>query len=162
MKKEDGFTLVELMVVVSITALLLTWGVPSYSTWKKKHDIENQMVQLYSDLQFTRMNAYGTKVVSGVWWGGGTNINTYWVKSDTSNNGNFNTQIGGAVNVKRDCAITSSAPQNSVSFDGRGFGPVNSITFNITPTYGAGIDCVAVSSTRIILGRMNGNTCMPR
>ena len=73
MKKESGFTLVELMVVVSITVLLLTWGIPSYSTWKKKHDIENQMVQLYSDLQFGRMTAYGSKVVSGVCWGtGGT------------------------------------------------------------------------------------------
>ena len=59
MKKERGFTLVELMVVVSITVLLLAWGIPSYSTWKKKHDIENQMVQLYSDLQFGRMTAYG-------------------------------------------------------------------------------------------------------
>ena len=69
MKKESGFTLVELMVVVSITVLLLAWGIPSYSTWNTKHDIENQMVQLYSDLQFGRMTAYGSKVVGGVLWG---------------------------------------------------------------------------------------------
>ena len=74
MKKESGFTLVELMVVVSITVLVLAWGIPSYSTWKKKHDIENQMVQLYSDLQFGRMTAYGSKVVSGVCWGTGASI----------------------------------------------------------------------------------------
>ena len=74
MKKESGFTLVELMVVVSITVLLLAWGIPSYSTWKTKHDIENQMVQLYSDLQFGRMTAYGRKVVSGVCWGTGGTI----------------------------------------------------------------------------------------
>ncbi len=71
MKEESGFTLVEVMVVVSITVLLLAWGVPSYSTWNKKHNIENQMVQLYSDLQFARMTAYGSKVVSGVYWGTG-------------------------------------------------------------------------------------------
>ena len=65
MKKESGFTLVELMVVVAITVLVLAWGIPSYSTWRTKHDIENQMVQLYSDLQFGRMTAYGRKVVSG-------------------------------------------------------------------------------------------------
>ena len=74
MKKESGFTLVELMVVVSITVLVLAWGIPSYSTWRTKHDIENQMVQLYSDLQFGRMTAYGRKVVSGVFWGTGGTI----------------------------------------------------------------------------------------
>lgn len=68
MKKESGFSLVELMVVVSITMLLLAWGVPSFNTWNKKHNIENQMVQLYSDLQFGRMTAYGRKVVSGIFW----------------------------------------------------------------------------------------------
>ncbi len=116
MKKESGFTLVELMVVVSITVLLLTWGVPSYSTWKMKHDIENQMVQLYSDLQFGRMTAYGRKVVSGVYWGAGATIpqnSGYQIRSD-ANNGNgsiddtgTDVQIGATVLPKY--AITASA-----------------------------------------------------
>ncbi len=168
MKKEGGFTLVELMVVVSITVLLLTWGIPSYSSWKKKHDIENQMVQLYSDIQFGRMTAYGSKVVSGVWWGGGASITSYQIRSDANGNGviddNVDTQIGATVSPKY--GITPSVNnQNSVSFDGRGFlntpgqDPANPITFYVASSSGVAIDCVAVSSTRIILGKMNAGNC---
>ncbi len=166
MKKQGGFTLVELMVVVSICMLLLAWGVPSYSSWKKKHDIENQMVQLYSNLQFGRMTAYSGKLASGVWWGGGASITSYQVRSDANNNGviddtGVDTQIGAAVSPKY--AITPSVNQNSVSFDGRGFlDPANPITFSVSSTSGAAIDCVAVSSTRITLGKMNAGNCAPK
>ncbi len=166
MKKERGFTLVELMVVVSITVLLLAWGIPSYSTWKKKHDIENQMIQLYSDLQFGRMTGYGDKVVAGVWWGGGASFTSYQIRSDANNNGviddtGTDTQIGATVYPKY--PINASVNQNSVSFDGRGFlDPANPITFSVSSTSGAAMDCVAVSSTRITLGKMNAGSCAPK
>jgi len=173
MKKQGGFTLVELMVVVSITVVILAWGIPSYSTWKKKHDIENQMVQLYSNLQFGRMTGYTRKVVSGVWWGTGTNIPTnsgYQIRYDNSNplNGTIDdtgvdVQIGATVYPKYLITATGSAGQNSVSFDGRGFlSPANPITFSVSSTSGAAIDCVAVSSTRITLGKMSAGSCVPK
>ncbi len=102
MKQERGFTLVELMVVVSITVLMLAWAIPSYSTWKKKHDIENQMVQLYSDLQFGRMTAYGSKVLTGILWGGGASFSSYQIMTDTGNNQTIDggaTQLGATVSV---------------------------------------------------------------
>lgn len=166
MKKQDGFTLVELMVVVSITVLLLSWGIPSFNTWNLKHGIENQMVQLYSDLQFGRMTGYGNKVTAGVWWGGGNSITSYQIRSDANSNGviddtNIDTQIGATVTLKY--AITPSVNQNSVSFDGRGFlDPANPITFSVPNSSGAAMDCVAVSSTRITLGKMNAGICKPK
>lgn len=166
MKKESGFTLVELMVVVSITILLLAWGIPSFSTWNNKHGIESQMIQLYNDLQFGRMTGYGSKVVSGVWWGGGGSITSYQIRSDANNNGviddtGTDTQIGPTVILKY--AITPSVIQNSVSFDGRGFlNPANPITFSVSATQGAAIDCVAVSSTKITLGKMSAGNCAPK
>jgi prepilin-type N-terminal cleavage/methylation domain-containing protein len=170
MKKERGFTLVELMVVVSITVLLLAWGLPAYSTWKQKHDIENQMVQLYSDLQFARMTAYCTKEISGVLWS--NNFQTYQIMSDTQGNGTIDT---GAFMVNGTSAVTlnkhpvtqntspPAAGQISVSFDGRGFlyttnapDVAGQITYYVASSYGAGMNCVQVSTTQIILGKWNG------
>lgn len=176
MKKEHGFTLVELMVVVSILVLLLAAAVPAYSTWKKKHDIETQMVQLYSDLQFARMYAYSSKVVSGVYWGGGTSIsssNPYQIRYDASVP--LNNSIDDSVDVTIGNPVIPKYPitcpaQNSVSFDGRGFlninaaagDPANTVTFYVSPSYSASMDCVSVSSTRVILGKMSGGNCAPK
>jgi len=177
MKKQAGFTLVELMVVVSMVMLLMAWGIPAYSTWNTKHGIENQMVQLYSDLQFGRMTAYGTKAVSGVLWA--NNFKTYQIMSDTQNNGTIDanaTPVPGTGIAAPKYAVTFACAngqpclnnQPSVSFDGRGFlyanAPdiTNPITFYVTPSYGTGIDCVAVSSTRVTLGKWNGTSCAPK
>jgi len=179
MKKESGFTLVELMVVISITVLLLAWGIPSYSTWNKKHNIENQMIQLYSDLQFGRMNAYGNKVVSGILWS--NNFSTYqilYISQSDGFNGTIDTggsTVQGTTTVNLRYPVTSVAlntttqqatNQQSVSFNGRGFlyttyapDTANQITYYVTPSYGALMDCVQVSTTQIILGNWNGTTC---
>ena len=182
MKKESGFSLVELMVVVSITMLLLAWGVPSFNTWNKKHNIENQMVQLYSDLQFGRMTAYGRKVVSGIFWGTGasipastqTNLTPYLIRYDNSNPSSNSIETAGtsvkigAAQIKYPITVTVNPAQNSLIFDGRGFLSLppavttNNVTFYVAPSFGAAIDCVAVTSTRIILGKMSAGTCGPK
>jgi prepilin-type N-terminal cleavage/methylation domain-containing protein len=188
MKKQGGFTLVELMVVVSIAALLLAWGIPSFNTWNIKHGIEGQMVQLYSDLQFARMTGYGDKAASGVYWGTGAIIATstsanptsYFIRSDSSSN-----PVAMAIEQPPFITITATATKypinvnvsanpkqilNSVSFDGRGFllpapnqttAPSN-VTFYVMSNSGAAIDCVAVTSTRITIGKMNAGLCAPK
>jgi prepilin-type N-terminal cleavage/methylation domain-containing protein len=178
MKKQDGFTLVELMVVVSITMILLAWGVPSFKTWNNKHGIENQMVQLYSDLQFGRMTGYGNKVVSGVYWGTGAKITGgYQIRYDNSSNPVANSiegaviQIGNTVYPKYpiNVLVTPNQTLNSVSFDGRGFlntvnevNPATNFTFSVSETCGAAMDCVVVTPTKITLGKMTAGTCQPK
>ncbi len=184
MKKESGFTLVELMVVVSITALLLAWGIPSFTTWNNKHGIESQMIQLYNDLQSGRMTGYSNKVVSGVWWGSGASIAVgagYQIRYDNSGdppNYSIDTLPGPIVSIattpiKYGINVTAIPAQalNSVGFDGRGFlnttnlaANTTSITFSVPDAVGAAMDCVAVSSTKITLGKMNTATaiCQPK
>jgi prepilin-type N-terminal cleavage/methylation domain-containing protein len=179
MKEERGFTLIELMVVVSIILLLLAWGIPAFSTWKTKHDIENQMVQLYSDLQLGRMTAYSNKVISGVLWQGGVSFTSYQIMTDTLNKGTIDnnaTQVPGTgtVTLKQNDAVSvSTSPatpnQTSVSFDGRGFlytanapDTAASIAFYVPSSSGAGMDCVAVSTTKITLGKWNAGSCTPK
>ncbi|MCE5333991.1 MAG: GspH/FimT family pseudopilin [Desulfobacteraceae bacterium] len=169
MRNGKGFTLTELMVVIGISMLLMVWGMPAFSKWKQKHDVENQVLRLYSDLQLARLTAYSQKVVAGVWWGDEQEFTAYQVRTDGNSNGNINdsisstgdAQVGATVSSK--WTIKASVDQNSVSFDGRGFlSPDNPLTFSISSTTGASINCVAVSATRIIVGKLNAGTCSPQ
>ena len=136
-----------------------------------------------SDLQLGRMTAYGRKVVSGVFWGtGGTipksttaNPTPYHIRYDNSSPLNNSIEDTGtdvqirAVAIKYPITVLVNPPQNSVIFDGRGFlSPIppaataNNVTFYVTPSSGAAMDCVAVTSTRITLGKMNAGNCAPK
>ena len=77
----------------------------------------------------------------------------------------------GAAAIKYPITVVVSPVQilNSVSFDGRGFlntlnqaAPASSITFSVSSSSGAAMDCVAVTSTRITLGKMNAGNCAPK
>jgi Tfp pilus assembly protein FimT len=156
------------MVVVSISLLLLFWGIPAFSKWKSKHDVAGQMEMLYSDLQFARMNAYSQKVVSGAWWNNQSPFTSYQVRADATKNNSIDdagdTQIGSKT-VALKYSVTASPNQNSVSFDGRGFinltvaDPANPVNFYVASSNGSPVDCVSVSNTRIALGKWDGANC---
>ncbi len=159
--------MIEVMVVVGLSVLLLSWGLPAFSSWKNKHDIENQVLRLYSDLQFARMTAYSRKVVAGVWWGGGTSLGSYQIRIDGNNDGDVDDTLGTDVQLgateNSQWPITASVNQPSVSFDGRGFlSPDQPLSFRVSSSTGVSIDCVDVSTTRVIVGKWNGATCSPK
>lgn len=168
---QRGFTLVELMVVVSLCALLLTWGIPAYSTWNARHNVEGEIVRLYSDLQFARMTAYANKNPTGIYWNGASSITQYSIMTNTTVNATSidsgATRIGALVSTGK-YPLLPTPNQKSVSFDGRGLlytgnsdDPATQLTFYVTPAYGAGKDCVSVSLTSILLGRWDGANCKP-
>jgi prepilin-type N-terminal cleavage/methylation domain-containing protein len=162
MRKQSGFTLIELMVVVSIAALLLSFGIPAYSTWKSKHDVENEITQLYGDLQFARSTAYANKELAGISLSASTQ---YQILTNAAASTNV-TAVGSNVIAtvgKLNQAITSSQG-TSVSFNGRGFVSSPSggtVTFFITPSHGSITNCVSVSLTRMSLGTWQGGVCEP-
>ncbi|MGC8493599.1 MAG: GspH/FimT family pseudopilin [Syntrophobacteraceae bacterium] len=168
---QRGFTLVELMVVVALIVLLMAWGIPAYSTWNSRQNVEGEIGRLYSDLQFARMTAYSNKNLTGIYWGGGTNITQYSIVTNTNANATSidtgATQLGATVSAGR-FPLTPTPIQKSVSFDGRGLlytgdanDPATQVIFYITPNYGAGTNCVAVSLTSIVSGKWDGTNCNP-
>ena len=52
-----GFTLVELMVVVAITAIVLSLAAPSFTSFLAKKRVESVMSELSTDLQYARSEA---------------------------------------------------------------------------------------------------------
>jgi type IV fimbrial biogenesis protein FimT len=53
----DGFTVVELMVVILIVALTLTYGLPAFDGLMDRYRIKSAADTLHSDLQFARSEA---------------------------------------------------------------------------------------------------------
>lgn len=54
---KDGFTLVEIMIVVSVMGILLTVATLSFNNYTRKAQIEGQMKTLYSDMAGLRSEA---------------------------------------------------------------------------------------------------------
>lgn len=59
--RNNGFTIVELIVVIALMSILLTVATLDFSAWQRKSQIERYTKELYSDVQNARMNAAFTK-----------------------------------------------------------------------------------------------------
>ncbi|GKT08980.1 prepilin-type N-terminal cleavage/methylation domain-containing protein [Desulforhabdus sp. TSK] len=163
MNKHCGFSLVEAMVVLVIFALIITFGIPAFSSWNKRHGVEGQISKLYSDLQFIRMKAY-SKVACGIDWGDSNSFNKYSIKSDCNdktdeecNNGDFADPSDEIELVNLEYTITAKfSTGNNIRFDGRGY-PSKLGSFYIAAPSNAANNCVKVSETRILMGKWDAS-----
>lgn len=158
--KNDGFTLVELAVVLVLIATLMSMGVPAYSSWKGRHGIESQTLLLSSDLELARMKAYTEKLPYRVRWGSSP-FSSYVVGYDANNDGDFD-DAGDRVLLRRnlDQPLTGGAA-TSATFNGRGFCTALT-TVRPQAATTAGSDCVVISRTRIKVGKWDGSSCNPK
>jgi len=144
MSRIGGFTLVELMVVIVIFGFLMTMVTPAISTWQTKHRAEGEIERLHSDLQYARMQAYVEKVTWGVWWGSGNNPFTrYEIRRDNYAQSSSNLKLA---------VRSTNGTIGSITFDSRGFCNVKT-TLQVTESHGASVDCLAISATRVRMGR---------
>ena len=132
--KHAGFSLIELVIGLSVLAILIAFAIPGMRTWLQNSSVRTTTESIQNGLQLARSeavrrNVFATYAQSGTAWtvtAGGTPVQT------------------GTAEAAGTATVTAS--QNAVTFSGVGWVtpvPASTITFDVTnPTGGT---CVATS-----------------
>lgn len=164
--KQNGFTLVEMLIVISIIAVLVSIGTLSFNKMSMKTNIESEIQQMHSDLMTSRIWAMDRNTCHFVL----LNANgSYSVYEDQNGNCIYNTTD--ALLLSRTATnpvLWNNAAPTGVYliFDNRGLATVSSgsipSTISVPDTVNAAYDCILVETTRTSMGRMNGGVCAPK
>lgn len=149
--KQNGFTLVEVIVVVAIITTLLAIGTINFNTFMRKSNIEAQTKMLYSDIMRVRSEALFQKrdkvatIGSALFLGYSSSV------------------ASGSPVVRRDFKNSVTATEGQVSFDSRGVASTvdpNGVAICVNEGSEAAVDSIIITSTRILMGKRNaGQTC---
>ena len=162
--KKNGFTLVEVMIVIAIIAIIVSIATLNFKDMKGKADTEKQTLQLQADISNVRLNAMQNKQRSVMLF----DTKQYIYKTYSSDNESLDD--GDEVNTasfRNDIKLTfESAPLRfpdvkRVEFDSRGYTNMPTTTIVIMPiTNNGGLNCIEVQTARTSIGRMeNDSTC---
>ena len=154
---ENGFSLVELVVVIFLCSILIAMSAMQWNRWTAKSNIETQFKRLYSDLQGVRAQALYRKRPQSVVF----NVlsSSFYV---------YSSSFTGVKPIKRTrfkVPVTISTSLQ-VSFDQMGFATFsnNSTTVNVcaagTNASKAFFNSVIISQTRTQIGRQTGTGCV--
>ena len=153
-----GVTLVELIIVVSIIAILAVALGFSFQGWVGGYKIESQTKEMYVDLMNARARAMQRNRAHFVV----VTANNYQIFED-SNENNLNDDAalpGWATPKALQYAVASGT--GTVTMSTRGLVDPNcTISFNIgtnNPDY----DCIVLLDTKINMGQMSGGTCVAK
>ncbi len=161
-----GITLIEIFVVITITAIALAIAIPNFSKYVKKYGVEKEITEIYGDLVEQRFKSMSSGVPNGMRFDSATAY-TLFEFNDT----NYNMQYTAGEEkdpiqksgLKFDLICPVWPANNSiVMFDERGMyknknwgGTGITIRINSPARY----NCIAVSSNRIKMGEWDGSDC---
>lgn len=154
MSARNGFTLVELIVVMSIIAIVLGVAALNFSSMQKKYYIEKVANDLMADVYDLRMKAMTRKEEHSIT----LNSNSYVLSRGAIPFATRSVESGLA-----DKNMVPFSGATVITFDERGFtggGDLFGQTIVVGPVNNeASINCVVISNARINMGKMNGTTC---
>ena len=156
-KWNDGFTIFELLIVISIISILLSSAVIAFNSWQVKYNIEAQVKQMAADINEQRLTALTTKKRLSVT----LNQNSYVFRSYTSNDEPIlsGTVIPGGTRtvsyaLKRDASTYYN--NDRLEIDSRGM--INDWrTVYIDRSDSAFINCLTIHTVRTNIGKINAS-----
>jgi len=153
--KEDGMTLIELLVTVSVAIIIIVALGFEFRGWMGGYNIESQAKEMYADLMNARARAMERNRCHFVV----VTANNYQIFEDANENCQYNAGTDTALTAftsPKTLTYTSNWT-GTVTMDTRGIvSPNDTIRFNIgssTPDY----DCIVLYFTRINMGKWNGS-----
>lgn len=162
----EGFSLIELVVVLAIVAMLLIAMGFEFVGWKAKYSSEGDIKDMYANLSNARAQAIQTKSVHFVNIPDPTGYN-YKVYTDTDDNGELDTSVDGAF-MNETLSFIVTAQDRHFGFTKSGLiftdsGVLQSARWiRISDSEGeelyADYDCLELVSTRINLGKFDDAT----
>lgn len=153
---QRGFSLIELIVVISIISILLALATLNFHEWQLSRGVERQTREMQADLANLRMRALHTKMKHSVTLrSSGYEARSF---SDAADPGTLvmSRVMHHTIATKEGNAL----PNKTVSFDSMGF-TSNLQTLRIsTATTGAALDCIVISNARTNMGKFTNGTCI--
>jgi prepilin-type N-terminal cleavage/methylation domain-containing protein len=160
----EGFTLVEIVIVIAIVGILATMAVSSFLKLNEKYRVEEETKQLYADLMDVRGRAMQRNRFSFVRMTG----SGYATYEDTSpvpdGNGNWDTNVDNqVVNVTVRHTITTNLAGGTPNFAFNRNGIASDTgTIWFSSTANPDYDCITIRETRIKMGQWNGASCVEK
>jgi len=161
MGNKKGFTLVEILITITLMGALLAIAGLNFNTWQKKSNIDGQVKEMLADFAEARMTAIHRKSNVMI----ALDSNQYVFRIYTTN------EVVGRSTGRSIFTKTLKYPilkSGDIGLNGRGFtedfvvggGFVSNQTISV-PSSGVNpaVDCLVVSTTRVNIGRMNGINC---
>ncbi len=159
----EGFTLLELLIMIAVLTIVLSIGIPSLTTYIKKYNAENEITSLYSILTNQRFKSMNTGIPHGVYFDSNKKY-TVFTFNDTNYNmkfdGNSEEKNGKSIDLRY--PLSRPAPGAVILFDRNGMVRNKNWalgSFTIYVDVPAKYNCIAVSVSRIALGEWDGNRC---
>lgn len=161
-RAEQGFSLIELIIVIAIIVIVLTTATLNFNTWQKKYGVEAQTRQMFTDFTAVRLEAIYRKQFATVT----INTNSYVVTlfaTEALTNGTILMTQTLKYPIQQFTSGTPTSFSNTViTIDPQGYiGSGDYMTIAVAPSLvDAAINCLSVQGSSINIGGISGTSCV--